>query len=1081
MSFSQDFRSECIQGSAIDPALYEAAIEVLEDSGNWVAQEALGLNLPRFWQFKQPHNYGDLACLNNEDGNLWQAKPEFPIVDPKTGKPTKYLAPKGNGARAFTPAITVGVWRKICKRNRIQEESIWLEALEQGRISLKEIENLSGYRSNESHKLSRFSGSREGNSPWMERGLSAAQGQSSKGFSGNSQRSELSRSNQAAELKKALRCLLDEMPIDATVPGFWAWVANQKNLELCLTEGGKKALSLLSQGYVAIALFGINAGVSKFEHIAGEKLRKANPELIPDLQPYACEGRRFVLAFDRDVKLSTQRKVAAALGDLSWHLEQAGCIPSIAEWDGLEGRCKGVDDLIAHAGVKAWEDAHRQAIPARQWRIQREIKKQVRRRADLYIGDREFSAALPSLPASGIVAFHGGKGTGKSKAIGEILDGRQWLSLTHRIALGRDQGGGWGGILINDGDRYGDRLLDAQGQPVAGGTACYPSLLKVNRIQADVLILDEITAGLDFLLSSQICNKQGIRPLLLAEFQRRIVEADLVLIADADLTEDALRYIEAIRGERAYLVRSDRKALTYPCHTIEGSQNAAIAALIERCEALEDGKAIYINSDSKKLADSLATLLEGMGIQSLLITADTSGGEVEGDFLASKGAALPGLIAQGVKAIISSPSVSQGFSIEAHTDLIDSVWGLYRGGSIAVADMAQALDRVRDNACPRFVWVANHGSAYSRLSQALTVPAFLRDFQRIGTAAARLVRHSLIPEAIAATDALDWQSENLKMLASLEVRRNRGMVDLRDSLIAHLRSEGKQIIGMVPSISIGEARAANDALKAAAKAIALAEAEAIAAARVLAEAEAEALGRKSEALSLEESRAMQKYYLAQFYRADVDSELVLFDRSGATRQEIRNLERVLDSAKATDRTASSINQNPDTPQDWSKAAVKAWLFEQSGFSALVRSIVAGEITVLSAKVNAPIADFVRGHAEEFRLAFGFSKLESISDQQIVGQMLRSVGIQSKRVGNRKNHRYEVRKAELEALLAIIERRKKEITPPPTLDLNQGGVIPLEALEKGAFDSHDREDGGYFEYDPASGEAWESPHPLPIGA
>lgn len=831
--------------------------------------------------------------------------------------------------------------------------------------------------------------------------------------------------------------------------GFWQWIAQHPEIPIILTEGGKKSLSLLSHGYVAIALFGINAGVSKWETIGGEKIRKAKPELIPDLQPYACEGRRWILSFDQDEKPATRDKVAAALGDLSFQLEQSGGEAAIAEWDGRGGLCKGVDDLIANAGIQAWEQSYQQAIPARQWRIQRELARRVRRRPDLHIGDREFSAALPSLPASGIIAFHGGKGSGKSRAIGAILranPSKNWLSLTHRIALGRDQGGGWGGILINDGDRYGDRLLDAQGQPVSGGTACFPSLLKVNRIKADILILDEITAGLEFLLGSQICNKQGIRPLLLEEFHRRIREAELVLIADADLSEDALRFIEAIRGERAYLVRSDRQALTYDCSILEGSQNAAIAALIERFEVLEDGKAIYINADSKKLSEALSKLLEGMGITSLTITADTSGGEIERDFLSSKGKAIPGLIAQGVRAIISSPSVSQGFSIECHTDRIDSVWGFYGGGSITPIDMAQSLDRVRANDCPRFVWAANHGSAYSRLSSAQSVPAFLRDFKSINTAAARLVRHSLTPAAIAATDALDWQSENLRMLASLEVRRNRGMADLRDSLIALLRLEGKRIACQAPSISIGEARAANAAIKAAARAIAMEQAEAIAAARRLTEAEAEALSRKSEALSLEDSRALQRYFLERFYQADVDSDLVLFDRAGATRQEIRNLERLLDSAKAIDRTAGSINQNPDSPQDWSRAAVKAFLFEKSGFTELVRGIVAGEISILSDEVISPIAAFIRSHPEEFRLAFGISKLDSIADRQIVGQMLRSVGIKSQRKGNRNNHRYEVRKPELESLLEIIERRKRKITPPPSIDLNQGGVIPSEIPE-----------------------------------
>jgi Domain of unknown function (DUF3854) len=40
---------------------------------------------------------------------------------------------------------------------------------------------------------------------------------------------------------------------------FWQWVT-YANIPIVLTEGAKKALSLMSQGYVAIALYGVNGG-----------------------------------------------------------------------------------------------------------------------------------------------------------------------------------------------------------------------------------------------------------------------------------------------------------------------------------------------------------------------------------------------------------------------------------------------------------------------------------------------------------------------------------------------------------------------------------------------------------------------------------------------------------------------------------------------------------------------------------------------------------------------------------------------------------------------------------------------------
>jgi hypothetical protein len=217
--------------------------------------------------------------------------------------------------------------------------------------------------------------------------------------------------------------------------------------------------------------------------------------------------------------------------------------------------------------------------------------------------------------------------------------------------------------------------------PVNGGSVCVPSLPKVSSVEAGTLVLDELSATLECLLVSKLANTDGIRPLLQSEFDDRIRSARLILIADADLSEEALQYIESIRGERAYLVRSERKALTYEATVIDGSSNAAIALLQDRIEQSNDGKIFYLNCDSKARAESLTKLL-GQN-QTLLITSDTSGGEVETAFLRSKGRDLPNLAAKGIRFIVSSPSVVQGFSIEKHTDLIDSVWVFCQGCSIS--------------------------------------------------------------------------------------------------------------------------------------------------------------------------------------------------------------------------------------------------------------------------------------------------------------------------------------------------------------------------------------------------------------
>jgi Domain of unknown function (DUF3854) len=830
--------------------------------------------------------------------------------------------------------------------------------------------------------------------------------------------------------------------------GFWAWVEANPQIPIVVTEGGKKSLAALSVGYVAIALYGVNSGVSKYEMIGGERLRKLTPSLVPDLQRFAVPGRRWVLAFDADEAAKTQAKVRAALADLSWYLERTGGSVAIALWQSTQG--KGLDDLMVQSGAAAWEEAYQAAIPSIQWRIQRELTRAVRRSPDLNIGDREFSEVADELPLTGLVILHGGKGTGKSKAIGAMLRDRPWLSFTPLISLGRSQAESWRGVFINDGDLAGDRLLK-DGSPVAGAAVCLPSLPKVARVQPEVVIIDETTAALEFLLNSPLSNRQGIRPLLISEHDRQVLAADLVVLADADLTEEAIAHYEAITGNRAFYVRSERQALPYSCGILEGTQNQAIAAFTQRVEALAEGQIIYLNTDSKRLADSITEMLARTGVRSLLITSETSGGDLEKAFLGSQGTLIPELIGQGVRVVISSPTIAQGFSVENHTDLIDSVWGFYSGGSISAHGIAQSLDRVRSSEVPRFIQVAKRGRAYSKLTKAVTASAFTREFKQLSTTAARLARLSLTPEAATGADRVDWESVNIKTLGALEVRRNRGMAALRDTVIALLSIEGKQVQTLKPIVTKAEARAAGQALKAGSQAIQQAHAQVVAVAASLTDIEANRLSSQTEALTPDQVLSLEKYYLAQFYRREVDADLVLFDRTGATRQEIRNLERLLNFQTAIDRTASTINQSCHTPQDWSRAAVRSWLYQESGFSEFVREIVAGQVVEIRADRTAGFVNFVRSHREEFKLCFGIGVGSNLSDQQIIGELLRSLGIRTKR--HRRKNTYSIQNDRLAVVLEILERRKRIDPPLPASIKDQAGGSDWEVLPIG-WTEHD---------------------------
>ena len=644
-------------------------------------------------------------------------------------------------------------------------------------------------------------------------------------------------------------------------------------------------------------------------------------------------------------------------------------------------------------------------------------------------------------PQTGIVALAGGKGTGKGKAIGALLQGRRWLSVTTLRSLARDQSAGWGGAFLNSADSAGGRLLK-DGAPCDGAVVCVPSLLKVNELPANILVLDELPAILEMLLVSNLANKQGMRPLLIAEFERRVKEADLVLIASADLSDWALAYIEDIRAEKAFLVTSDRQPLDYPVRAFTGSKDQAIAEAFNAIKTLEPGKIILFHTDAKKLADTFSALLLEEGIENLLITSDTSGGDIEQGFLSSKGGDLPALVTSGIRAIVTSPSVKEGFSIEQNLECIHSVWDVSIGCSIGAESICQTLDRSRSQHIPRHIWVAPKGRAYSKISPSASASRFVEDFRRASSAKLRLVLQSLSPAVTESAKGLDWENRSgvLWTVAQIESQRNRGMGRLRDQVLALLEKEGKVITYAEPQATQGEAKLIATRLGTIRSRQELEWAQSVATAPAISESEAEALGHK-EALSPDEKLSLEKFYLEKFYRTSITAADALWDQDGRRRSQIKHLEVILDPEKAEAIAANSIKNSPLTPQDWKAIKLQQEILEASGAAALIREIWAGAVTEIAPDRIAAIARFLKRHSKDVAIAFRFRNISKVSNTQAAFLALDWVGFQrvsqrQRLPGGKIGRRYFVDAEHLELLQKIVARR---CDPPSEESIeDQGG-------------------------------------------
>ncbi|MGM3309829.1 DUF3854 domain-containing protein, partial [Anabaena sp. WFMT] len=260
----QDFvRDNFINGSGIHEELFNACTEFHQDvewsdgmDAETPIHDELGWYFTRFGHQCKDPIYA--AFLRNEDGSLWQAV--VSIWDEERQRPYRYLAPKGNGDRAFFPLIPISIRKKISQRYGV------------------------------------------------------------------------------------------EVPLEGS---FWEWVRDNLDLIRILTEGGKKTLSALSLGYIVFGLYGCNCGR---EWLLDENNQKDESVLIPDLEPFAERGTKWLFGLDRDTKPKAKKAVASAKNRLASLLEDYGCYSADMKWKSEDG--KGLDDLIVNSGSGAFDASY---------------------------------------------------------------------------------------------------------------------------------------------------------------------------------------------------------------------------------------------------------------------------------------------------------------------------------------------------------------------------------------------------------------------------------------------------------------------------------------------------------------------------------------------------------------------------------------------------------------------------------------------------------------------------------------------------------------------------------------------------
>lgn len=685
---------------------------------------------------------------------------------------------------------------------------------------------------------------------------------------------------------------------DGSAGAFWRWWAQTPALPLVVAEGAKKGAAILSAGVPAMAAPGIwNPS--------------ARGELLPELAAVPLRGRPAWVLFDgSDRPDPAEPRAARRLGRL---LERAGAAV-------LVGTCprphKGADDALA-AGV-SWEDLAAALRPLSPDPVLPRLRPADR----VAPAGQHLAAALDPVELEGrrLVAINAPMGCGKTTLARQLLapylaDGAPVLAPTHRTALGESQaeacGIPWAPAPGSDPRLQGLGLCWDSLRPSSG--------LRINPAEWDgpdglgpVLLLDEIAQGIEhamFGTGTAVAEHRSETLATAAELLRRCRQA---LALDAQLSGPVLRLLEALTGEPAYLIRSDHQPMAARPVVVPQGLTARTAAEQGRAKVLELAKArrrvLVITTaqqaHAKGAAQNLAALVRRHWADARCLVVDSERPEA-----AERLGADPNAAAAAHDWVIASPSITSGLSIDA-PGLFDAVVVLAAGGRLPAEHLAQAAARVRDPACP--VWIYAPAQAPQlRIGSGDASPARL--LEHLARCESRLLA-DLVGAAgwePAATNESPW----LRCWLEVAAARNAQAAAYATTVAALLEAEGWAVTATEGLAAHPLAAEAGADLAVIAAAAAAAADAAVIAAELLSDGEAAELSKRPR-LEPAERAALERHTIARRWGLGADPptpELLEASREGLDRRarfgwlvanpEARDLARAHDHRRARQLTA----------------------------------------------------------------------------------------------------------------------------------------------------------------------------------
>ncbi|ACB54154.1 unknown [Crocosphaera subtropica ATCC 51142] len=434
-----------------------------------------------------------------------------------------------------------------------------------------------------------------------------------------------------------------------------------------------------------------------------------------------------------------------------------------------------------------------------------------------YLPDLE--TLIPEL--KGIVALKSPKGTGKSYQINKVierakLEGRKILTITPRIALGREQAIKWDVEWIGDLKGNTRTLL---WENITDLGLCWDSLWKLSESQWSntLIIIDEAELAMNHFLLSSTCSER--RAQILATLETLIPEClkqdGCLLVADADLTDLSLNYFRTLAPgtDTKLIVNKGSKVPTWDILFWKGgSKDAIVQQIFDRLKSPiheESGprqRRLAVACDSQAEAEAIekAVLADDPTINVVRIDRKTTETDFGKAFMENPNESIKDL---RPTLFLFTPSMGAGVSIDV--DWFDEMYGLFFG-TLVPSQSRQMLGRIR-TPIPRYIWcknrgIINHGVIQNEaLVMTSEIKSHLFEFNKT---TGLLIDVSKVVAGETAEDAElmktlltklwdekngTWDNVHIEYYAKIIARNNWDKKQLADTLIRELKAEGHRL------------------------------------------------------------------------------------------------------------------------------------------------------------------------------------------------------------------------------------------------------------------------------------------------